>query len=240
MSDRIFFQRAAEAIMHTSMNGDKVDPTIRELLNRIKYMNPNRGLQADRSQLGGKQGLTGSSSQYAGSNDEGSVVPTTIASEKRTVLNYFDKLLTVGTQSAGANLSPDADSTSNDGTPSEGGVQKRQKKSMPSWGNRKKGHTRDLSSSFTASETPSEERKFHCSKCELVFRRSGDLRRHEKVHLSILPNICSLCGKGFARKDALKRHFNTLTCKRNRQKLLSIGGDISEILEKARQNGAKV
>ncbi|ODQ82270.1 hypothetical protein BABINDRAFT_158901 [Babjeviella inositovora NRRL Y-12698] len=57
-----------------------------------------------------------------------------------------------------------------------------------------------------------------CSNCLLSFRRSSDLRRHQKAHLVILPNICDNCGKGFARKDALKRHTGTLTCKRNREK----------------------
>lgn len=65
-------------------------------------------------------------------------------------------------------------------------------------------------------------RKFLCSKCLMSFRRSSDLKRHEKQHLSIPPNICELCGKGFARKDALKRHVSTLTCKRNAEKKLYV------------------
>ena len=36
--DSAFFQKAAEAIMVTSLNAEKVDPTIRELLNRVKYV----------------------------------------------------------------------------------------------------------------------------------------------------------------------------------------------------------
>lgn len=64
------------------------------------------------------------------------------------------------------------------------------------------------------------ERKFFCVKCSMCFRRSSDLKRHEKQHLSIPANICSYCGKGFARKDALKRHMGTLTCKRNAEKEL--------------------
>ncbi|ODV82415.1 uncharacterized protein CANTADRAFT_30497, partial [Suhomyces tanzawaensis NRRL Y-17324] len=70
----------------------------------------------------------------------------------------------------------------------------------------------------TAHDDPS--RKFLCSKCPMSFRRSSDLKRHEKQHLVIPPNICELCGKGFARKDALKRHMATLTCKRNADKKL--------------------
>lgn len=64
------------------------------------------------------------------------------------------------------------------------------------------------------------ERKFPCTSCTMSFRRSSDLKRHEKQHLSIPANICPQCGKGFARKDALKRHLGTLTCKRNADKKL--------------------
>lgn len=65
-----------------------------------------------------------------------------------------------------------------------------------------------------------EERKFPCRGCSMSFRRSSDLKRHEKQHLLIPANICPQCGKGFARKDALKRHLGTLTCKRNAEKKL--------------------
>ncbi|CAH6723544.1 hypothetical protein CLIB1444_16S01178 [[Candida] jaroonii] len=67
-----------------------------------------------------------------------------------------------------------------------------------------------------------EERKYECLKCSMNFKRSSDLKRHEKQHLSIPPNICEFCGKGFARKDALKRHVGTATCKRNAEKKLYI------------------
>lgn len=66
------------------------------------------------------------------------------------------------------------------------------------------------------------DRKFLCHSCTQTFRRSSDLKRHEKQHLTIPPSICELCGKGFARKDALKRHKGTLTCKRNANKRLYI------------------
>lgn len=59
-------------------------------------------------------------------------------------------------------------------------------------------------------------KSFTCKTCQTEFVRSSDVRRHEKTHLDILPNICPQCGKGFARKDSLKRHFNTSACKRNR------------------------
>lgn len=65
-----------------------------------------------------------------------------------------------------------------------------------------------------------DDRKFPCPNCNMSFRRSSDLKRHEKQHLKIPANICPDCGKGFARKDALKRHRGTLTCKRNKDKRL--------------------
>lgn len=81
------------------------------------------------------------------------------------------------------------------------------------------------------------EKRFKCAKCLLEFSRSSDLRRHEKTHFAILPNICPQCGKGFARKDALKRHYDTLTCRRNRSKLLTAGGEgINELLKKVKQS----
>lgn len=75
------------------------------------------------------------------------------------------------------------------------------------------------------SDSPSNEsaqpgRKFPCQDCEMLFRRSSDLKRHAKQHLTVPANICSLCGKGFARRDALKRHAGTMTCKRNADKEL--------------------
>ena len=73
---------------------------------------------------------------------------------------------------------------------------------------------------FPISSSKEGDRKFFCAKCSMCFRRSSDLKRHEKQHLSIPANICSYCGKGFARKDALKRHMGTLTCKRNAEKEL--------------------
>lgn len=78
------------------------------------------------------------------------------------------------------------------------------------------------SSSLGRKHSQDPTRRFPCDKCPMSFRRSSDLKRHEKQHLSIPPNICSSCGKGFARKDALKRHIGTLTCKRNADRKLYI------------------
>lgn len=77
----------------------------------------------------------------------------------------------------------------------------------------------------SASGTPEfdeDERKFFCTHCSMSFRRSSDLKRHEKQHFKMLPYICDQCGKSFARKDALKRHVGTLTCKRNTDKRLYV------------------
>lgn len=82
------------------------------------------------------------------------------------------------------------------------------------------------------------EGKFPCDKCQLVFLRDTDLKRHAKAHLLLLPNVCSQCGKGFARKDALKRHMGTLSCDRNRKKLIEMAGSkFEEIIKKAQMDG---
>lgn len=49
--------------------------------------------------------------------------------------------------------------------------------------------------------------KFHaCSKCEWKFKRSYDLRRHERSHNHSKLFRCIKCKAKFVRKDALKRH----------------------------------
>lgn len=69
-------------------------------------------------------------------------------------------------------------------------------------------------------QTADTPRNYLCDVCSLSFKRSSDLKRHEKIHLEVPPNVCPQCSKGFARKDALKRHINTVTCKRNRERML--------------------
>lgn len=86
-----------------------------------------------------------------------------------------------------------------------------------------------------SSDDERDERKYPCSSCSMLFRRSSDLKRHEKQHLKIPANICPECGKGFARKDALKRHLGTLTCKRNATKSL-----YTENLAYLRESGRKL
>ncbi|CAR28619.1 hypothetical protein ZYGR_0S02530 [Zygosaccharomyces rouxii] len=176
--DAVFFRQAAEAIVATSLNAENVDPTIRELLSRIKYVSPEI---------------------------------------KKTDVNTSTSLLpTEDIKIGSSEKEPDVV------------FKPKERQDVEDSGNE---DTQD------AKGTLLQDRQFHCAKCKLVFRRSSDLRRHERTHLPVLPNICSQCGKGFARKDALKRHFDTLTCRRNRSKLLSIGGDINEILERAQQTG---
>ncbi|EJS41388.1 met31p [Saccharomyces arboricola H-6] len=89
-----------------------------------------------------------------------------------------------------------------------------------------------------SNQSKEDSQLYSCAKCQLKFSRSSDMRRHEKVHSLVLPHICSNCGKGFARKDALKRHSNTLTCQRNRKKL-SEGSDVDvdELIKGAIKNG---
>lgn len=67
-----------------------------------------------------------------------------------------------------------------------------------------------------------EEKVFKCENCHLSFKRNSDLKRHIKIHLTVLPHICNNCGKSFARKDALKRHYGTLTCNRNKENMTYI------------------
>ncbi|EDO18165.1 hypothetical protein Kpol_1031p73 [Vanderwaltozyma polyspora DSM 70294] len=101
------------------------------------------------------------------------------------------------------------------------------------------GNVASSSNKQKVTKSGTKEKNLPCSQCNLIFHRTSDVRRHERTHLKLLPNICTQCGKGFARKDALKRHFDTLTCKRNRKKLLSMGGNIKEILDEVKQNNTK-
>ncbi|KAI8921645.1 hypothetical protein BC831DRAFT_476198 [Entophlyctis helioformis] len=50
-------------------------------------------------------------------------------------------------------------------------------------------------------------RNYHCYECDASFKRSHDLRRHQRsLHTVLKPFHCHKCNKTFARLDALKRH----------------------------------
>lgn len=221
--DAIFFRQAAEAIVATSLNSSNIDPTIRELLNRIKSKpilnnpisashNDNHSSTAQSSLLDIFNQAIGNHNDLNSNNREYSIdLPTTTSppSFKSPLVNERNREAYIPKTSV---------STSSAIT----SIKKRKGKKVKA-------------------NVNNSNRNFPCEKCELVFNRLSDLRRHEKAHLPILPHICLQCGKGFARKDALKRHYDTLTCKRNRSKLLSLGGgDINEILEKVRKNGTNL
>lgn len=258
--DDIFFRRAAEAIVATSLNTENAHPAIKELLKRLSVnqgsfegifgatlntekKHNNREL-ADMEQE--SDSLDSSYTLEKNQNVESliSIKP----SNKMAALNNASFLLDFGTSR------PNIGNTPNTQTPVH-----TLSAPLPETGRAPRNFNNsvvDDSFSRTVSASPKEEhpgewkrmkalqeptsenmREFPCSKCHLIFGRSSDLRRHEKAHLPILPNICPQCGKGFARKDALKRHFDTLTCKRNRSKLLSIGeGDITQLIKNTKDS----
>lgn len=56
-----------------------------------------------------------------------------------------------------------------------------------------------------------DERPYRCEwpGCDKSFARSHDCKRHQNLHLNIKPHTCELCGKTFARLDALNRHHKS-------------------------------
>ncbi|XP_059219712.1 oocyte zinc finger protein XlCOF6 [Stomoxys calcitrans] len=51
-----------------------------------------------------------------------------------------------------------------------------------------------------------EGRPHACPQCPKRFKRSQDMKWHLKTHSSEKPNICDICGKGFALKYVLTQH----------------------------------
>ncbi len=44
----------------------------------------------------------------------------------------------------------------------------------------------------------------------MVILAQTDLKRHSYTHLKTKPFVCGLCGRGFSRRDALKRHEKSI------------------------------
>lgn len=255
--DRKFLRAAAEAIVATSMNS-KIDPTILELLKRIQYAsNPNNGKQGIKTPSAGFDGASNSNDFL----NVGLTNPALNPNHFPTLnLNYFDSMNNESNNSSTTNNSNNGSSAAGTSN-SQWNFQSPSILSGNSPLYHNNNSNRDVSSPNSLVSTPpnstishtlssrhdherqgsinldsdqhSSEKPFVCNDCTLSFRRSSDLRRHQRAHLPILPHICQLCGKGFARKDALKRHSDTLTCKRNRERLLSSGGDLDGILARS-------
>ncbi|KAL6945120.1 hypothetical protein ACO0QE_002565 [Hanseniaspora vineae] len=67
---------------------------------------------------------------------------------------------------------------------------------------------------------------FECELCPEKFDDTLAYRKHSKDHFHKNGDlhICPKCFKGFARKDAMKRHTGTKTCERNRNALIDENG----------------
>ncbi|XP_055992645.1 zinc finger protein 784 [Sorex fumeus] len=55
---------------------------------------------------------------------------------------------------------------------------------------------------------------FACRFCAKPFRRSSDMRDHERVHTGERPYHCSVCGKGFTQSSVLSGHLRIHTGER--------------------------
>jgi uncharacterized Zn-finger protein len=240
--DRKFFRAAAEAIVASSMN-NQIDPTIMELLRRIQYASLSKSNEGSSSHTSHADTHANNSSTAL----SGLIDSTKAANFPTFNLDYFNiqqqqlkeheeeqerqrqqsAFQMEQQQQSSSNMafnfpavSPHAQSLNSKHTPT----------SQPSFTPNSLGN----STSNPSSPSNGDEKPFQCQDCTLSFRRSSDLRRHQRAHLPVLPHICQQCGKGFARKDALKRHTDTLTCKRNRERLLSSGGDLDTIIHRGR------
>ena len=211
--DTVFLRRACEAVTTVSLNIEDADPVIRELLNRLR---------AETSKLRDLPYVD--TNIVVGPSDSG-LIPTTSSHGINTGSNRL------GLSGYTAGTPGDVSAVTGDLATATSKVSS----SSLERENDKRSHKKPKARKKSASE---KEEKFPCSKCELVFTRAADLVRHERAHSLVLPNICSRCGKVFARKDALKRHFDTLTCRRNRRRLIEItNGKFEEFLERATREG---
>lgn len=216
--DTAFLRRACEAVTTVSLNIEDTDPVIRELLNRLR---------AETSKI---RGLPHIDTNIVVGPSGSSLIPTASSKDINAGRNHIDiSRYAVGTPGDVPVVTGDFATTTTSSSSSAVSF------SSPTKENNKRSYKKPRARKKSASD---KEEKFPCSKCELVFTRAADLVRHERAHSLVLPNICSRCGKGFARKDALKRHFDTLTCRRNRQRLIEItNGKFEEFLERATREG---
>ena len=57
----------------------------------------------------------------------------------------------------------------------------------------------------------SGERPFVCKVCQRPFKKSSQLKRHERIHTGIKSYLCDECGTGFLTASSLKLHRTTHT-----------------------------
>lgn len=213
MDDLLFYKRATDAIVSTTLGITRVEPTIRELLRRIKEQPIHSNRPVDNVNAVMAPGTVNAAELHGQPvNIPRSNIIQTKNIHKQPPVNSMIVAATQGTQVNVGVVAKDND--------------KDKKKSVM------KKRTK-----FKVKEE-NEGSAYYCGQCSLKFARSSDLRRHERAHLLVLPYICTQCGKGFARKDALKRHSNTMTCERNRRKLMEAAGrEVSELIKEAVANG---
>ncbi|KAK5779715.1 Met31p PWA37_000923 [Arxiozyma heterogenica] len=241
----LFIRQAIDALVSTSEEISSVNPTIRELLERMKPTSSNQNIIS--YSLNGNTN-NNNKSKSSSNNDANNIsnisplspAPTAMSSSfsvaNSAMQEKFKYVIPNQTMMDAMNFKPiSIPSVLNDNIPQINNtpidsqiLSENLARSTQKLGRRRK------------TEKPPEE-KFYCNKCELVFTKMSELKRHEKGHLLILPHICSRCGKGFARKDALKRHGNTLTCDRNRKKLKEALGDkYEEYIARAHRDGISI
>lgn len=234
MSEEILFiKQAIDALISTSEEIPTVNPTVRELLERMKLIgidqsitshSPNSNNNDNKNHLTNNSFLPPHSVSSSFTQTNGAIQEKfKYVIPNQTMMDTMN-FKPISIPSVLNNNMPPIDSKPTGTSISS----KNSTRSTQKVGRRRK------------KEKPPEE-KFHCNKCELVFTKITELRRHEKGHLLILPHICPRCGKGFARKDALKRHGNTLTCDRNRKKLReTLGEKYEEYIARAQRDGISI
>lgn len=223
--DRRFFELAQEALEAT---GRTVDPTIQDLLQRLQYAllphgNPIRDGQTLRTLPQGRVDVHEFYERFpnmsndifvptpgAWTQDRGRRLPNykNITDINRMYLAARDEPIDAHGQGRGKRDAFDGLFDPANARGHSAGTRARAQSNEGDGSNRKETCLED-------EYDESNQRQYACIKCSMTFRRLLDLKRHEKQHLPVLPNICDLCNKGFARKDALKRHRGTLTCQRN-------------------------